>query len=110
MRESLTQLLEDLVPRICKIYGDNLVAIILYGSFARDTASEESDVDIALLIKKEDSTMHDEMLDAFVDLDLEYDRVISPSLIEIDKFDKWKSVLPYYRNIENEGVVLWKAA
>ena len=61
-------------------------------------------------VDENDLTMHDKLMDVLVDLDLEYDQVISPSLIEKKHFEKWKNVLPYYKNIENEGIVLWKAA
>lgn len=104
------KLLNELVSSVCGIYGDNLISVILYGSVARNTATEDSDIDIALLVKQDIAEMHDKMLDVMVDLDLEYDEVIFPSLIEQKKYEEWRSVLPYYRNIENEGIVLWTAA
>ena len=104
------ELFKKLISGICDIYGDRLISIILYGSVARNTATIDSDIDIALLVKNDDPFMHDRMLDVLTDLDLEYDQVLSPSIIEKDQYDKWKAVLPYYRNIEKEGVVLWTAA
>lgn len=73
-------------------------------------ADEYSDIDIAFIVTQDDSKMHDKMLDIIVDLNLEYDQLISPSIIEIELFNKWRKVLPYYKSIEDEGVVLWKAA
>ncbi len=70
-------------------------------------ADEESDIDIALMVKNDDPIMHDSMLDALTELDLEYDQVISPSVIKREQFDEWKDVLPFYQNIEKDGVVLW---
>ena len=105
-----SELFKKLVPAICGIYGDNLISIILYGSVARNTATEDSDIDIAFFVKDDDPEMHDKMLDVIVELNLEYDQLISPSMIEIEKFEKWKKVLPYYINIEKEGIILWKAA
>ena len=42
-------------------------------------------------------------------MDIKYDRVFS--IIDIDKeiFEKWGAVVPFYKNIQAEGVVLWKA-
>ena len=54
--------------------------------------------------------MYESLLDVVVDLDLEYNQVISISRIESEKFEMWKRVIPYYMNIQKEGVVLWKAA
>ena len=104
------ELFNKLVPAICDIYGNRLISIILFGSVARNTATEDSDIDIALLVESDDPSLHDRMLDILSDLDLEYDQVISPSLIEKKQYDKWKAILPFYKNIEKEGVVLWKAA
>ena len=108
--EFCTEMREKFIRDIIKIYGDNLISIILYGSVARDNASEESDIDIAILIKNDDEVMHDKMLDLVVDLNLEYNQLLAPALIRIDEFEKWRGVLPYYKNIEKEGIVLWKAA
>ncbi|MBO6112961.1 MAG: nucleotidyltransferase domain-containing protein [Lachnospiraceae bacterium] len=105
-----SNLFKKLVPAVREIYGDNLLYLILYGSVARNVATEDSDIDIALIVREDDHTMYDDMLDVVVDLDLEYDQVISTALIKIDEYEKWKKVLPFYRNIDKEGIILWKAA
>lgn len=111
MKTEFTDEMRDkLVSSICEIYGDNLISIILYGSVARNTATEDSDIDIAFLVKHDDSVSHDKMLDVICDMDMEYEQLFAPSIIEIEKFRQWKNVLPYYMNIEREGIVLWKAA
>ncbi len=105
-----SDLISKIVNGVRRAYGDNLISVILYGSVARNTATQESDIDIALIIHKDNRNMYNDWKSIVVNLDLEYDQVISTSLIEKAKFDKWKKVLPYYKNIENEGIVLWKAA
>ncbi len=107
---SNSELFKKLVSAVCEIYGNNLVSLILYGSVARGTATEDSDIDIAVIVNVDDRDMYDRLQDVVVDLDLEYDQVIATSLIENHKYEQWKSVLPYYRNIENEGIKLWTAA
>lgn len=44
-------LLKDIKEALNKIYGDRLLEMILYGSFARDDATDDSDIDIAVLLK-----------------------------------------------------------
>ncbi|MDY5957607.1 MAG: nucleotidyltransferase domain-containing protein [Frisingicoccus sp.] len=84
---------------------------MLYGSVAREQATEESDVDIAIVLNKEFSSENrDKFIDWVAELDLKYDRVFSIVDIEHEKFEKWKNILPFYKNIQDEGVVLWKAA
>lgn len=111
MKTEFTEEMRDrLVSSVRKIYGENLLSIILYGSVARNSATDDSDIDIAFIVTRDEEEMHDKLLDVIVDMNLEYDQLISPSMIEIDIYNKWRKVLPYYKNIEKEGVVLWKAA
>lgn len=104
-------ILEELVRGIRTVVADKLISIILYGSVARGTETSESDVDIAIIINgKMDESMEDALSDVIVDMNLKYDKVFS--VVDIDKAEmtKWGKVLPYLRNVQNEGVVLWKAA
>ena len=103
--------LEKLVPGLLTIYGDLLVSIILYGSVARGTQMDESDVDIAVIMKSgATKEMYDQMLDLVVDLELECDKVLSVIRIDYEKFREWENVMPYYKNIKKDGVILWQAA
>lgn len=54
--------------------------------------------------------MHDKMIDLTVDLELEYNKVLSVLLIDYDNFREWEDVLPFYKNIKKDGIMLWNAA
>lgn len=85
--------------------------IILYGSVARNEAGPESDIDIAIIMKKDmDEDRKDRFISWSADMDIRYDRVFSIVDIREDNMKKWGNVLPFYRNVQEEGVVLWKAA
>ena len=100
------EMFDRLVKGLRDIYGDKLVSILLYGSFARKTNTKESDIDIAVLLNgKETKEMHDRM----VDLDLEYDQVFSILSIDYKNFLEWEDTLSFYKNVKEEGVVLWAA-
>ena len=101
----------EFVKGILGIMDNRLVSIILYGSVARGTNTEESDVDIALIMHgKLDFDTEDKLSDFIVDMNLKYDKVFSVIDIDIAHFRKWINVLPFYQNVQREGVVLWKAA
>ena len=105
------QIKRELVEGITNALGDLVISIILYGSVARGSEAENSDVDIAVLLVGElDSTLEDRLSDFIVDMNLEYDKVFSVIDINIEKFKKWEKVLPFYQNVSKEGIVLWKAA
>ena len=43
-------------------------------------------------------------------MNLKYDRVFSVIDIDNGVFNAWKSVTPFYQNVDREGIELWKAA
>ena len=105
------QMVDELVAGLLKIVDEQLGSVILYGSVARGTASSESDVDVALLIKGSlSSVTENELSDFIVDMNLKYDKVFSVIDIDIDNYEKWKAVAPFYKNVKQDGIVLWKAA
>ena len=99
----------ELVNGILK-YVKNIDRIILYGSAARGTTEPDSDIDIALIvtvpIPPHDS---DRLMDFIVDMNLKYGKVFS--VIDIDNSDyrNLNDSVPFYRNVESEGIVLWAA-
>ena len=44
---------EDLIKGLLDIFSGDIAAIILYGSVARNESTPESDIDIAVIIKRE---------------------------------------------------------
>ena len=108
---TLSAALERLVKGVIDIYGELVERVVLYGSTARGSASAESDVDIALLLRAAPTReMNERMLELTVDLELACGKVLSVVKIDYPRYMEWQYVLPFYRNIEREGVVLWQAA
>ncbi len=102
---------EELIQGLTDIFQKNMSMIILYGSVARGEATNESDIDIAIIIKNE---MDDQTKRRFIswaaDMDIRHERVFSIVDIKEDNMKKWERVLPFYQNVRKEGVVLWRAA
>ena len=108
--ENLQEVFEKMIPGFQMIFGNVLERIILYGSVARGTQTAESDVDIAVIVRRYTEDMHDKMIDLTVDLELEYNKVLSVLLIDYDNFREWEDVLPFYKNMKKDGIMLWSAA
>ena len=53
---------------------------------------------------------HDKMIDIVVDYELDLAVTLSVVPIDLSQYLEWKSTLPFYKNIEKEGILLWKAA
>ncbi len=108
--DDLREAFRKMIPGFQTIFGITLKQIILYGSTARGTQSEESDIDIAVIVRRHTEEMYNQMIDLTVDLDLEYNKVFSVLLIDYDNFREWENVLPLYKNIKKDGILLWNAA
>ena len=91
----------------CRIYGSDIVDIFLFGSYARGDYDSESDVDIVGIVRGQREQLQQKLKllwDISADIGLENDIVISPTVIPYEEYTKRKSTLPYYRNIEKEGI------
>ena len=88
------------------VYGGDIVEIILYGSYARGDYSSESDIDIVAIVKGDRLELQKKLKTIWVmsaEIGLENDVIVSPMVIPYDEFLRYRKVLPYYRNIVEEG-------
>ena len=46
----IKQILKEFRKRIEELYGNRLKGIILYGSYAREKATQDSDIDLAIVL------------------------------------------------------------
>ena len=91
------------------IMGDSLKQMILYGSYARGDYGDNSDMDIMVLTELTDDRIiqiEDEIFDAAYDIELEYGVPISVNIKNEKHFKNWVNSLPYYSNIQKEGIII----
>lgn len=102
----LDNISRQIVQSYSSVYGDNVIAIYVYGSYARGNYDDESDIDIAAIVKGNRSDLQKRLKlvwDVSVDIGMENDVVVSPKVIPFDEYKKYNYTLPYYRNIWKEG-------
>ena len=90
-----------------QVYGEDIMDIYLYGSYARGDYEQDSDIDFVAIVKGNRLDLQKKlkvMWDIAADLGLENDIVISPTVIPYNEFLQYQEKLPYYRNIIKEGV------
>ena len=84
--------------------------IILFGSYARGDYDEESDVDIMMLLncsEYETSEYRKIVCRLSSDLSLENDVMVSLMLNDKVSFYDRMDILPFYQNVQREGVLLY---
>lgn len=99
---------KDILPRVKEvllgIYGDRVVDVVLYGSFAKNAFTEDSDIDVAVVFKRKVNKAEeiDRIYDSLYDLELETEELISVNPISLEEFEN--SVWPLFYHIKTEGV------
>ena len=106
-KTELYSVLDEAVVGLKQLFGDNLKAVILFGSYARGDFNKDSDIDIAVLVDmpRYALCLHKRKLIEFSsELDFKHDILTSFRCIPYEEYERWKNSLPFYSNIEREGV------
>ncbi|MBO5413108.1 MAG: nucleotidyltransferase domain-containing protein [Clostridia bacterium] len=108
---NISNVIDEFVKGVNEILGDRVKKIILYGSYARGDYNESSDIDIMILTDLTDDEIVEYRTEIShlaydVEFDHNFDIWISPLVKNIDKFNYWLEALPFYMNVQKEGVVL----
>ncbi len=104
------KLKKEIETGLQKVYGNKLKKIILYGSYANNTYDEGSDMDIMVLVDLEENEikeLHEQVIDLTVELTSKYGVVLSVIENNYENFYSWMDVVPFYMNVEREGVRLY---
>jgi predicted nucleotidyltransferase len=84
------------------------VIIILYGSFARGDQRKGSDMDLIILLDKDEVSREDEKKIKYPLYEIEFDsgQVISPLVISRKDWETRHKVTPFYESVISEGIEL----
>lgn len=110
--ENIKTMLIELAESLQDVYGDKLKTVVLYGSVARGTQTDDSDIDIMILIdgNNDELRKYDEKLrDVSTDFSLKYLKVLSVIDISYQEYEDWKNLSPFYKNVSEEGFILYAA-
>lgn len=105
----LNQITSELVQRYRQLFGEALREVVLYGSYARGDYDSESDVDVVGIVdhsREELAQSYRKLGELASDLSLEHGLTVSPTVVPLTDFTKYREALPYYRHIQEEGVRL----
>ena len=104
MPDTLKDMLAEFKMRLEKLYGQDLKSIILYGSWARNEAADDSDVDLTVVLKGNISPGReiDRMIEIITDINLRYKTLIAVYPVSEENYLAVKS--PLLLNIHREGI------
>jgi predicted nucleotidyltransferase len=97
--------IEEFVRRATQEYGDRIRGITLFGSVARGTAVEDSDIDLLVVIDEEDFRLRRDLVGLSFDILLETGGDLSVKVLSDRDFQAHKSH-SFLRNVLAEGAKL----
>jgi predicted nucleotidyltransferase len=87
--------------------GENLLSLRLFGSRVRGEGTEESDLDVLVVVQKKDRALCRRIVEESLEVDLAYDTNLAPTILSADEYRQNKQYgTPFYHNVEREGVSL----
>lgn len=98
---------EEFKSELQQLYGDELLNLILFGSYAKGDYHEESDIDFAIVLKNKDIIATNEIFKITPissSISLKYNQLVSFLPVSFDKFTE--SRLSIYRFIKTEGIII----
>ena len=106
MSARVKKLLKQFKSELNRIYGKQLKAVYLYGSYARGDARSDSDIDLLMVLKGEFNYI--EMLrrsdDFAASFCLENDVVVSRAFVSEKEYEEKQ--IPFLINVRRDGVMV----
>lgn len=109
MPDKTHDILIEFTRQVKRILGNKFTKVILYGSYARGDYTENSDIDVMVLSTLSDAEIEQyetEIFNLAFDFQMDYGVDISVIVKNEEHFYHWLGALPFYNNVEKEGIVL----
>jgi len=108
--KELLNILHDVREEIRQLFGDKLRRLILYGSYARNEQNSESDIDIMIMVDESEDGLRKYrylIADVMGELTIKYGKLISLTEVTYNRYIDFLEVLPFYKNIDEEGIEIY---
>ncbi|MGM9579865.1 MAG: nucleotidyltransferase domain-containing protein [Anaerovibrio sp.] len=106
----LSDINKSVVDGVLGIDKAAVYKVILFGSYARNEATDESDIDYMVIFDKPQSdlkSLRKQILNISERVSYDNDVVVSILVRDKESFELQKHVLPLYKNIAREGILLY---
>ena len=103
----ISGIIAELCSKIAEVFPNDSIEAIIFGSYARGDASVDSDLDVLLLVdasREAIARRNWQVGNIAAELLLDYGILVSPVVENREYFKMNAEALPFYRNINQEGV------
>ena len=106
-KEHVNMIMNHIVYSMKDVFGDDLRQVILFGSYARGDQDEYSDMDVMVLVNLSDAELsqyNNIIAEITTEISIKYG--VLPSIVDknYEHFHHWVPFVPFYRNVQTEGV------
>lgn len=100
----IKELVKEIKKHLIALHGDAIKKVIVYGSFARGDATEDSDIDLAIVVsdRLDPRKVEEGLDDLLFDILLERKELVSVLAIPENMFKNYRS--PVILNAKEEGI------
>jgi predicted nucleotidyltransferase len=104
MDPKIKPLVDRVKAYLNEMYGEGIKRVILYGSHARGEATEDSDVDVLVLVDQSlnPREVEDSLSDLLYDIVLDEGELVSVIAVSEERFENYDS--PFMLNVRKEGI------
>lgn len=109
-QSTIDKVKKEIVLLVCDALGGEINKILLYGSCSRGDFTEDSDIDIALCVScdRTDVKKYSDILaEIATQLAMKYLAIVNFVCLSESEFEERKSWYPYFKNIDQEGELLY---
>ncbi len=109
MPDTVRDTIDQFSQQMKSVFGSHLSKVIVYGSYARGDYEEHSDVDVMILVdlpEREIKKLENDVYDIAFEIEMNTGIDISPIIKSEAQYEHWVNVVPFYRNVREEGVVV----
>ena len=89
------------------LLAGSLISLRLFGSRAREEETEESDLDVLIVLREKNRALCRRIVAEALEIDLAYDINLAPTILSVEEYQQNRDYhTPVYRNVERESLPL----
>ena|SRR5712692_8035972 len=89
------------------LLAGNLMSLRLFGSRARGEGTDESDLDVLVVLRRKDRAICRRIVEEALETDLVYDTNLAPTILSAEEYQQNREYqTPFYLNVERESLPL----
>jgi len=105
---SYAKAVEQLRNRLVRELGDKIDSIVLYGSVAKNTASEESDIDVLVVARDDEKGLYNKISKIRTQVDLENNTLTALVYVTCEELEHYAKLgSPFMKSVSEEGMILY---